>query len=105
MSVNSALTLVRTEVRRQAKLNLLRGTGVFAGTIFREPYPDWLLFASSSAVENLINLLGPEPLRNISIATIGPATSQTVAKHGLTIRIEATVHTVPGLVEAVVSRY
>jgi len=74
-------------------------------SIFHEPYPDWVLFASSSAVENLLALIGPEPLRNVSIATIGPATSQTVMKAGLSVRIEAAVHTVPGLVEAIASHY
>ena len=73
--------------------------------IFREPYPDWVLFASSSAVENLVALIGWEPLRNVSVATIGPVTSQTAMKSGLTVTTEATVHSVPGLVEAVVRYY
>lgn len=73
--------------------------------IFREPYPDWVLFASSSAVENLVALIGPEPLRKVSIGTIGPATSQTVMKAGLAVTIEAAVHSVPGLVEAVIRHY
>jgi uroporphyrinogen-III synthase len=73
-----------------------------AASIFREPYPDWVLFASSSAVENLVALMGPEPLRNVSIGTIGPTTSQTVTKAGLTVTIEAAVHNIPGLVEAIV---
>ena len=76
-----------------------------AASIFQKPYPDWVLFASSSAVENLVALIGPEPLRNVSIGTIGPATSQTVVKAGLTVAIEATVHSIPGLIEAVVCRY
>ncbi len=73
-----------------------------AVSIFREPYPDWVLFASSSAVEHLVALIGPEPLRNISISTIGPATSQTVTKAGLPVAAEAAAHNIPGLVEAVV---
>ena len=73
--------------------------------IFREPYPDWVLFASSSAVENLVALIGVGPLRYVSIATIGPATSQAVAKAGLTVTAEAAVHSIPGLVEAVVLCY
>jgi len=74
-------------------------------SIFRKPYPDWVLFASPSAVENLITLIGTEPLRNVSIATIGPVTSQTVLKTGLIVTAEAAVHSVPGLVEAVVRHY
>ncbi len=73
--------------------------------VFREPYPDWVLFASSSAIANLIALIGPEPLRHVSIATIGPATSQTVTKAGLTVTVEAAIHSIPGLVDAVVRRY
>ena len=76
-----------------------------AAGIFREPYPDWVLFASSSAAENLIALIGPEPLRNVSIGTIGPATSQTVTKAGLIVTTEASVHSVPGLMNAIVRRY
>ncbi|MFL6465646.1 MAG: uroporphyrinogen-III synthase [Bryobacteraceae bacterium] len=73
-----------------------------AANIFREPYPDWVLFASSSAVENLLALTGPEPLQKVSIGTIGPVTSQTVIKSGLTVTTEATVHSIPGLVDAVI---
>ncbi len=69
--------------------------------VFREPYPDWVLFASSSAFENLVAVLGREPLSHVSIATIGPVTSQSVRKHGLTVQAEASVHTVPGLVKTV----
>jgi uroporphyrinogen III methyltransferase / synthase len=76
-----------------------------AAGIFREPYPDWVLFASSSAVENLVALIGPEPLRNVSIGTIGPATSQTVMKSALPVATEATVHTIPGLVDSIVRHY
>ncbi len=76
-----------------------------APTVFREPYPDWVLFASSSAVENLVALVGSEPLRRVSIATIGPATSQTVIRSGLTVTTEANIHNISGLIEAVVRRY
>lgn len=69
--------------------------------VFREPYPDWVTFASSSAVDNLIRLIGPEPLRHVKIATIGPVTSNTVRKHGLKVAAEAPVHTVDGIVEAI----
>jgi uroporphyrinogen III methyltransferase / synthase len=75
-----------------------------ASVIFREPYPDWVLFASSSAVENLVVSVGREPLSHVAIATIGPVTSQTVRKHGLTVKAEAAVHTVAGLIETVVRK-
>jgi uroporphyrinogen III methyltransferase/synthase len=71
-----------------------------AACIFREPYPDWVLFASSSAVDNLVHLIGLDRLRDIRIGTIGPITSKTVCKHGLSVAAEAEPHTMEGLVEA-----
>jgi len=72
-----------------------------AKAVFREPYPDWVTFASSSAVNSLVRLIGPEPLRKVKIATIGPVTSATVRKHGLEVAAEAEIHTVDGIAEAV----
>jgi len=68
--------------------------------VFQEPYPDWVLFASSSAVDNLVRLIGPERLRHTRIATIGPVTSNTVRKHELTVTAQAEVQTASGLVDA-----
>ncbi|MGI8961830.1 MAG: uroporphyrinogen-III synthase [Bryobacteraceae bacterium] len=72
-----------------------------AAAVFREPYPDWVLFASSSAVENLVQLIGVERLRRTKIATIGPITSKTVLDHGLLVTAQAEVHTAQGLIDAV----
>lgn len=72
-----------------------------AANVFREPYPDWVTFASSSAVDNLVRLIGAAPLRSVRIATIGPVTSATVRKHGLAIKAEADPHTIAGLVKAI----
>ncbi len=69
-----------------------------AAMIFREPYPDWVIFASSSAVDNLVRLTGTERLKHTTIATIGPITSKTVHKHGLLVTAEAETHTVDGIV-------
>jgi uroporphyrinogen-III synthase len=71
--------------------------------VFRVPFPDWITFASSSAVENLASLAGVENLRRSKIASIGPVTSDTVRKHGLTVTVEAEPHTVAGLVDAIES--
>lgn len=72
-----------------------------AGSVFREPYPDWVTFASSSAVDNLVRLIGTGPLRFVKIATIGPVTSESVRKHELTVVVEADPHTIEGLVAAI----
>lgn len=69
--------------------------------VFREPYPDWVTFASSSAAENTLKLAGQTALQNIKIATIGPITSATVRALGLTVAAEARVHSAAGLVEAI----
>ncbi len=71
-----------------------------AAVIFQDPYPDWVTFASSSAVDNLVRLVEANALRDVKIATIGPITSDTVRKHGLEVASEASVHSIEGLVRA-----
>jgi uroporphyrinogen-III synthase len=75
-----------------------------AGT-FRDPLPDWVLFASSSAVEHLASLCDADVLKRVRIGTIGPVTSASVRKHGLRVHAEADPHTVPGMVRAVISAH
>ena len=70
-----------------------------AGMIFQEPLPDWVTFASSSAVDHLVALVEIEVLKEVKIASIGPATSATVLKHGLSVTSEALKHTIAGLIE------
>lgn len=72
-----------------------------AREVFREPWPDWVAFASSSAVRNLVQVAGAEVLRRVKIASIGPVTSRTVAGYGLQVAAEAAPHTVEGLVRAI----
>jgi uroporphyrinogen III methyltransferase/synthase len=72
-----------------------------AALVFREPYPDWVSFASPSAIDNLIKLIGAGPLRAVKIATIGPVTSEAVRRHGLPVSVEAVDHTAEGMVLAI----
>jgi uroporphyrinogen-III synthase len=72
---------------------------------FREPFPNWVLFASSSAVDHLFTLCSPQNLDGVRIATIGPVTSETVRKYGLTVHAEAHPHTAAGLVKAVAAAH
>jgi uroporphyrinogen-III synthase len=74
-----------------------------AHRVFGEPYPDWVIFASSSAVDNLVSLIGIQAISRTKIASIGPITSNTVRSYGLSVAVEARVHSVEGLVEAVAS--
>jgi uroporphyrinogen-III synthase len=72
-----------------------------AWEIFREPFPDWVTFASSSAVENLVRLAGAHKLARAKIASIGPVTSAAVCAHGLEVAVEAVPQTIQGLVESI----
>jgi uroporphyrinogen III methyltransferase/synthase len=73
-----------------------------ARAVFQEPFPDWVTFASSSAVDHLLVLVGTEVLENVKIASIGPITSETARKHGLSVTAEAREHINTGLVDAIV---
>jgi uroporphyrinogen III methyltransferase/synthase len=69
---------------------------------------DMTTFASSSAVRNLVDLLGGdiESLRRCRIACIGPITAQTVEELlGRAPDVIATEHTIAGLVAALAERY
>jgi uroporphyrinogen III methyltransferase/synthase len=84
----------------------------------REPEPDALTqvragridaatFASSSSVRNLATLLGDDfaRLRDAVVASIGPVTSHTARELGLTVAVEPSEATIPGLVEALKAYY
>jgi uroporphyrinogen III methyltransferase/synthase len=68
---------------------------------------DVVTFASSSAVRNLVEMLGGEvaPLRDVRIAAIGPITAQAVRDAGLEPAVVAEEHTVEGFVRALVHHY
>jgi uroporphyrinogen III methyltransferase/synthase len=69
------------------------------------PPPDVITFTSSSTASNFAKLAGEnkvaELLRGVAIASIGPVTSQTIRKLGLTVTIEAKQSTIPGLLRAI----
>ena len=68
---------------------------------------DAVTFTSSSTVKNLLDLLDGdmEALENCRIACIGPTTAATAEELGLTVDLVADVHTVDGLVDALVSYF
>lgn len=66
--------------------------------VFSPPTPDWVTFTSSSAVNCLVKFTGVDPLKRVRIATMGPITSESVRKHGLTVTAEPAEHTIAGLV-------
>lgn len=78
-------------------------TKVLVKEAFREKI-DWVIFTSSSCVENFIKLLGKayrKKLKTVKLASIGPITSQALAKFDLTPTVEAKAYTIDGLVEAI----
>ncbi len=62
--------------------------------------PHWITFTSSSTVKNFLALAGRERLNGVRIASIGPVTSETARRHGLTVAVEAGEHNLDGLVSA-----
>jgi uroporphyrinogen-III synthase len=60
-------------------------------------------FTSPSTVHNFVELLGRDSVPAV-VACIGPVTAAACREHGIAVDIEATVHTVPGLVDALVTR-
>ena len=65
---------------------------------------DFVTFVSSSAVNNFVKLLGKkyrDILKGTKIASIGPVTSQALGAVGLKVDIEAKIHTIKGLAEAI----
>jgi uroporphyrinogen III methyltransferase/synthase len=69
------------------------------------PPPDAITFTSSSTATNFARLAGEdkvsELLRGVVIASIGPVTSETITKLGLTVTFEAKQSTISGLVGAI----
>ena len=68
---------------------------------------DAVTFTSSSTVKNLLDLLDGDrkALEGSRIACIGPTTAATARELGLTVDLVAAVHTVDGLVDALVSYF
>lgn len=68
--------------------------------------PDIVTFTSSSTAKNFFTLCGrghspQEVLKGVTVASIGPVTSATLAEIGIKATIEAAEHTIKGLVQAI----
>jgi uroporphyrinogen III methyltransferase/synthase len=66
---------------------------------------DIVTLTSSSTVRNLVDGVSGrlDLLDGLTIASIGPVTSETARALGLTVHVEAEVHTIPGLVQALLT--
>lgn len=65
---------------------------------------DWITFTSSSTVTNFLALLPDrldERLSSIRLASIGPVTSRTLRKAGLSPTVEADPHTIDALADTI----
>lgn len=60
---------------------------------------DAICFTSSSTVTNYLTVAGADRVPPV-VAAIGPVTAETARKSGLDVTVEATEHTIGGLVEA-----
>ncbi len=69
---------------------------------------DVVLFTSSSTVDSMVELLGQDAaslLSRVTLASIGPITSATAARHGLEVAVTAQTYTVEGLLDALEQHY
>ena len=64
---------------------------------------DLITFTASSTVRNFVDLVGRE-IGSARVASIGPITSATARELGLPVHLEAEVHSIPGLLDAL-TRY
>lgn len=109
--------LARAEVAREVVPDGLRALGwqVHVVDAYRTTAPeitaaerqavaaaDIVTFTSSSTVEQFVAAFGPDGVPPV-VASIGPVTSATARRLGLTVEVEAGVHTVDGLVGALVT--
>jgi uroporphyrinogen III methyltransferase/synthase len=71
--------------------------------LLRDNRIDWLTFTSSSTAANFLTAIGEENLRGrkARVASIGPVTSETLRRLGFPPTVDAKVHTVWGLVAAI----
>ena len=63
---------------------------------------DAVVFTSGSTVDSLVDAVGVDGLPKI-VASIGPATSAVATERGVDVDVEADPHTIPGLIDALVT--
>jgi uroporphyrinogen III methyltransferase/synthase len=75
----------------------------------KDSHIDLITFTSSSTVKNFKALLPAKKftklIKGVTIASIGPITSDTAKKLGFDVHITAEDYTIPGLVEAILQHY
>ncbi|MBF0501326.1 MAG: uroporphyrinogen-III C-methyltransferase [Candidatus Riflebacteria bacterium] len=89
----------------KTKLDGSAGESVIAA--LRAGTVDAVTFTSSSTVDNFIEMLAGTGIEPASIpgAAIGPVTAATCAEKNVRLVAESSVHTIPGLVDALLARF
>ena len=76
--------------------------------MLRDGKIDAVTFTSSSTVRYFLELVGPEGierLRGVVVASIGPITAETAARHGITSDVMPDSYTIPALAEALIRHF
>jgi uroporphyrinogen III methyltransferase/synthase len=80
-----------------------------AAELLSEGHVDILTFTSSSTVHNFAGLVGPDQFQKLAaratVASIGPITTATLKKYGITPRIEPAAFTIPALAAAIIEYF
>ena len=64
----------------------------------------WITFASSSSVKNFFALRGGHGVGRARLVSIGPVTSATLRQAGFVPTLEASTHTIDGIVQSILSQ-
>jgi uroporphyrinogen III methyltransferase / synthase len=125
LGVPKRVLLARALIARDSLPQLLRAAGAEVDIVpvyqtvsaaassalserFEESRIDIALFTSSSTVTAVVEALGSaarESLSRVTVASIGPITSQTLAEHGVRVDVVATAFTVDGVLDALEAHF
>ncbi len=105
-ALREALTQVGAYCDDVAVYQTLRADGLPEAVLdgLRDGDIDWITFTSSSTFTNFLGLLdeaGRSALHRVRLASIGPITSESIRQAGYAPTVEATTHTIEGLVQAI----
>jgi uroporphyrinogen-III synthase len=65
--------------------------------------PNWILFTSPSTVKNFLEIGGREIMGAAKTASIGPTTSQSLAKNGLSADVEPAIPSLDAMIDAILA--
>jgi uroporphyrinogen III methyltransferase/synthase len=77
-------------------------------TMLRDGKIHAVTFTSSSTVKHFLDLVGEEAgelLKSVVVASIGPITAETAARHGIVSHVVPENYTIPALADALVKHF